>query len=124
MINVKGICSIREIALTLDLTTRRVRQLIVQGILPAPAKKGKYDFTACCNAYTAYQRKELRSLRARGKKQRKFKKLSPSELETWRNTVNAQLQEFGERLMNLRKRNDISNFELDLSELKKGGNKA
>ena len=63
-------------------------------------------------------------MRARGKKQRKFKKLAPAEMEAWRNRVDSELREFAQLVARTRKQNDISNFELDLSELKKGGNKA
>jgi hypothetical protein len=121
LINVTGICSIREIALTLDLTTRRIRQLVSHGILPEAVSRGKYDFTACCNAYTAYQRKRNRQLRATGKRrQRKSKKLSPTELEAWRNRVDSELKQFSERLMQLRKQNDTSlDIELDMSEFQK-----
>jgi len=38
-------------------------------------------------------------------------------MKSWMDTVNAQLQEFGERLMNLRKRNiNLQNIKLDFSE--------
>jgi DNA-binding transcriptional MerR regulator len=126
LIEANTLCSVGEVALTLNLTIRRIRQLQALGILPKSVSRGKYSLIACSNAYTAYQRKELRSLRARGKKQRKNKKLSPTELEAWRNRVDSELKQFSERLMQLRKQNDTSlDIELDMSEFqkKKGGTK-
>jgi DNA-binding transcriptional MerR regulator len=122
LIKADTLCSINEVALTLNLTVRRIRQLQALGILPRSVTRGKYNLVEVTRAYTAYQRQRIRQLQATGKRQRQFKKLSPAELETWRNRVNAQLQEFSERLMNLRKRNDISdldNIKLDLSEFEK-----
>ena len=125
MIDKETTVSTREIALLLHLTTRRIQQLVAEGVLPRPEKRGRHNLKDTVNAFSDYQRKQNMRLRATGRKrQRKIKPLTQPELETWRNTVNAQLQEFGERLMQLRKQNDTSlDIELDLSELKKGGNK-
>ena len=118
MIKNDTLCSINEIALTLGITVRRLRQLMALGIVPKAITRGRYSLIECCRAYTNHQRKQVRTLRATGKKrQRKIKPLTQPEMKSWMDTVNAQLQEFGERLMNLRKRNiNLQNIKLDFSE--------
>jgi hypothetical protein len=119
--------STREIALLLHLTTRRIQQLVAEGVLPRLAKRGRHNLKDTVNAFSDYQRKQNMILRATGRKrQRKNKPLTQPEMEAWRERVDSELKQFSERLMQLRKQNDTSlDIELDMSEFqtKKGGTK-
>lgn len=44
---------ISAVAKALDLTSRRIQQLVKDGILPTPVK-GNYDLSACIRAYEKY----------------------------------------------------------------------
>jgi len=47
---------VETIASLLDLTVRRVQQLVKEGILPKPTERNKYDLVACVRAYVRYLR--------------------------------------------------------------------
>jgi hypothetical protein len=111
------LCSIGELALTLGITVRRIRQLQALEIVPKAIARGKYNLIECSKSYTAYQRQRIRQLQATGKKQRKFKKLAPAEMKSWMDTVNAQLQEFAQLVARTRKRNiNLQDIKLNFSE--------
>lgn len=47
-----------EIAAILGLTTRRVSQLVAEGIIPR-ASRGKYDLASACKSYIVHLRRQL-----------------------------------------------------------------
>src|SRR5512139_2328469 len=50
--------SVAEVSRLLDMTERRVQQLVSEGIIPRPTGKGDYAAGACVVAYIRYLRKQ------------------------------------------------------------------
>jgi len=49
----------KTLASALDVTPRRVSQLVAEGVVPAPPARGRYDLAASCKAYIADLRDRL-----------------------------------------------------------------
>lgn len=103
MIKADTLCSINEVALTLNLTVRRIRQLQTLGILPRAITRGKYNLIEMTRAYTGYQRKQVRTLRAKGKRKvmQPTRKIKTSLLQE---AINQSLREIAEAARALKKR--------------------
>ena len=54
----KNTVSVHEVAYFLDMTPRRIQQLVVDEVLPRVAP-GRYDLQACVVSYVRYMREQV-----------------------------------------------------------------
>ena len=47
-------CDVHTLCLYLDMTPRRVQQLVVRGVIPKGDKRGEYELMPCIHAYQTY----------------------------------------------------------------------
>jgi DNA-binding transcriptional MerR regulator len=107
LIKADTLCSIGEVALTLNMTIRRIRQLQALGVLPRSATRGKYNLVECCRAYTTRQRRRINSLQAtRGRRRKATVKIPTYSLQQ---AIQQSLQEFLEAARAMKKREVIKN---------------
>lgn len=50
--------TVKQVAALLDLTPRRVQQLVADGTLPGPVSRGSYDLVGCVHGYVRWLREQ------------------------------------------------------------------